>query len=168
MMITHATINDLPVIYQLFEEAICYQQKNNYTGWKNYDKAFLQNDVESGQLFKIADNENVYGIFSICYTDPLIWRGKEKGDALYLHRIVANHSVSKVPVFGLVLDWAKHFAGEKHLRFIRMDTWAENKKIIAYYKSYGFVFVEEYTTPDTPDLPLQHRNLHVTLLELTL
>ena len=52
-MITQATINDLPVIYQLFEEAIEYQRKNNFTGWKNYDRAFLRLDVESGQLYKI-------------------------------------------------------------------------------------------------------------------
>ncbi len=167
-MITQATINDLPVIYQLFEEAIEYQRKNNFTGWKNYDRAFLRLDVESGQLYKILSNEKICGIFSICYTDPFIWREKEKADALYLHRIVANRHVNEGPVFGLVLNWAKHLAQEKRLHFIRMDTWAENKKIIGYYKSYGFSFVEEYTTPDTPDLPLQHRDLHVALLELKL
>jgi hypothetical protein len=168
MMITHATLSDLPVIYQLFEEAIDYQQKNNYTGWKNYDKEFLQHDVESGLLYKIINDDIICGIFSICYADPLIWREKEKGDALYLHRIVARRDANKVPVFRLVLDWAKDFAKEKKLRFLRMDTWAENKKIIGYYESFDFLFVEEYTTPDTPVLPLQHRNLHVTLLELTL
>ena len=167
-MITEATINDLPVIYQLFEEAIHYQQTNNYTGWKSYDKAFLQQDVESGLLYKIISNEKICGIFSICYTDPLIWRDKEKGDALYLHRIVANRNVNEGPVFGLVLNWAKHFAQQKHLHYIRMDTWAENEKIIGYYRSYGFVFVEDYTTPNTPDLPVQHRNLHVALLELSI
>lgn len=165
-MITPATLNDLPVIYKLFEEAIAYQQKNNYIGWKNYDKAFLQQDVEAGLLYKIVNNETISGIFSICYADPFIWRDKEKGDALYLHRIVANRHVNGGPVFGLVLDWAKHFALENRLRFIRMDTWAENDKIIGYYKSYGFSFVETYKTPDTLDLPLQHRNLHIALLEL--
>jgi len=165
-MITPATLNDLPVIYSLFEEAIDYQQKNNYTGWKNYDKAFLQRDVESGLLYKIVNNETICGIFSICYADPLIWREKEKGDALYLHRIVANRHVNGGPVFEQVLDWAKHFAQGKQLRFIRMDTWAENNKLIGYYRNYGFSFVETYTTPDTPDLPLQHRNLSVALLEL--
>lgn len=167
-MITPANFNDLPIIYKLFEEAIDYQQKNNFTGWKNYDKAFLQRDVESGQLYKIINNEQICGIFSVCYTDPFIWREKEKGDAIYLHRIVANRHVNEGPVFGLVLNWAKNMANEKRLRFIRMDTWAENNKIIGYYRSYGFSVVETYTTPDTPDLPLQHRNLNIVLLELVI
>ncbi|MDB5212020.1 MAG: N-acetyltransferase, partial [Sediminibacterium sp.] len=158
--------NDLPAIYQLFEEAIAYQQKNNYIGWKSFDKSFLQIDVENGFLLKIVNEEQIAGIFSICFSDPLIWREMEQGDALYLHRIVANRNIRGVPLFDLVLSWAKNFVKENRLRSIRMDTWAENRKIITYYKSYGFLEVEEYTTPDTADLPLQHRNLHVALLEL--
>jgi hypothetical protein len=49
-----------------------------------------------------------------------------------------------------------------------MDTWADNYKIIEYYKSFGFVFIENYKTPDTPELPIQNRNLNVALLELAL
>lgn len=165
-MITEANIADLPIIYQLFEEAIAFQQKKNYAGWKNYDRTFLQHDVEAGLLFKILNGENIAGIFSVCYADPLIWREKERGDALYLHRIVANRNVNEGPVFAGILNWAKYFAVEKGLRYIRMDTWAENSKLIDYYRGYGFRFIEDYTTADTPELPLQHRNLKVALLEL--
>ena len=49
-----------------------------------------------------------------------------------------------------------------------MDTWAGNEKLINYYKSYGFRFIENYTTANTEDLPEQHRNLKVALLELTI
>lgn len=167
-MITHATIHDLPFIYRLFEEAIAYQKENNYIGWKNYDKDFLRHDVENKLLYKIMQEETISGIFSTCYSDPLIWREKEKNDALYLHRIVANRSVHSVPVFSLILDWAKQFAQEKQLKYLRMDTWAANKKIIDYYTRYGFILVEEYTTPDTTDLPVQHRKLNVALLEMVL
>ncbi len=167
-MITVATLPDLPVIYRLFEEAIEFQRNNNYIGWKNFDKAFLAQDVNAGLLYKIVNDEKIIGIFSICFTDPLIWREKEKGEALYLHRIVANRQLIKEPVFKIVLNWARNFAPERSRRLIRMDTWAGNKKIIGYYMSYGFSFVEDYTTPDTNDLPVQHRNLHVALLELVL
>ena len=46
-----------------------------------------------------------------------------------------------------------------------MDTWADNLKIIDYYKSYGFRVIEDYKTSDSKELPEQHRNLNVTLLE---
>jgi len=163
--IVNATPGDLPEIYRLFEEAIQFQKKNNYIGWNSYDKEFIKADVQNNVLFKIIQGDDIAGIFSICHSDPLIWREKEKGDAIYLHRIVLNRTFRGEKIFQQVLEWATQFARERKLKYIRMDTWAENEKIIDYYKSYGFVFIENYTTPGTDDLPVQHRNLHVALLE---
>ncbi|ULQ51984.1 GNAT family N-acetyltransferase [Flavihumibacter fluvii] len=165
--ITNAAVNDLPVVYQLFEEAILFQERNNYIGWKSYDKEFIQSDIQNGLLFKIINAEDVIAcIFSICYSDSLIWRDKEKGDAVYLHRIVLNRQFAGERIFKKVLEWARGFAAAKKLKYIRMDTWAENEKLIGYYKSHGFSFIENYTTADTVELPVQHRNLNVALLEL--
>ena len=49
-----------------------------------------------------------------------------------------------------------------------MDTWADNEKIIEYYKTFGFKFLENYKTSNEPELPIQNRNLEVALLELKL
>ncbi|MBX9734995.1 MAG: GNAT family N-acetyltransferase [Chitinophagaceae bacterium] len=166
MEIVNANKNDLPFIYKLFEEAIAFQKANNYIGWLNYDKIFLQKDVENLLLYKVVDNENILGIFSICLSDELIWRDKEKADAIYIHRIVLNRQFTGEKIFKHILNWAIAFAAKKQLSFVRMDTWAANKKLIDYYKSYGFQFVEDYTTADTEDLPIQHRNLNVALLQL--
>ena len=157
---------DLPFIYRLFEEAIQFQKQNHYVGWKNYDKEYIQKDVENGLLFKMVREGAIACIFSVCYSDVLIWREKEKGDAIYLHRLVLNREFKGEKVFQSVLNWALFTAKEKGLAYIRMDTWAENEKLIHYYKNYGFQFVENYATADTEDLPLQHRNLNVALLEL--
>ena len=46
-----------------------------------------------------------------------------------------------------------------------MDTWGNNPNIVDYYKSFDFQFIENYTTPNSPDLPMQHRNLYLALLE---
>lgn len=159
---------DLPFIYRLFEEAIRFQKQNHYIGWKNYDKEYIQKDVENGLLFKLVRGKSIVCIFSVCYSDVLIWREKEKGEAIYLHRLVLNREFKGEKVFQSVLNWALFIAKEKGLRYIRMDTWAQNEKLIDYYQNYGFQFVENYTTADTEDLPLQHRNLNVALLELAI
>lgn len=164
--IINATTDDLPRIYQLFEEAILFQKQNGYIGWNSYDKDFVKSDIQNALLFKIVRGQDVLGIFSICHSDELIWREKEQGNAVYLHRIVLNQKFKGEKIFQQVLDWAIRFAVERKLTYIRMDTWADNDKIISYYKSYGFAFIENYTTPGTANLPIQHRNLNVALLEL--
>lgn len=165
LVVQPATADDLNTIYWLFEQAIDYQKKNNFIGWKSYDKSFLQSDVENGLLFKVTDNGEIKCIFSVCYSDILIWREKEKSDAIYLHRIVVHPSSRGERLFGTVLSWAIEEAKKRQMKYIRMDTWAENERIISYYKDYGFRFIENYTTSATEDLPQQHRNLNVALLE---
>ena len=75
--ITNASAGDLEVIYQLFEEAILFQKKNHYVGWNSYDREFIQSDIRDGLLFKMVnENGDIVCIFSICYSDALIWREK--------------------------------------------------------------------------------------------
>jgi hypothetical protein len=163
-----AEMDDLPFVFNLFEQAIQFQKEKGYIGWNSYDRDFITNDVANGLLLKVKHEDGVLGIFCICHTDKLIWREREKGDALYLHRVVLNREFEGARIFSTILNWSKVFAGNHNRRFIKMDTWAGNSKLIEYYKTYGFQFVENYTTADTIDLPIQHRNLNVALLELDL
>ena len=158
--------DDLPMIYHLFDEAILFQKQNHYIGWENYDKEYIRKDVDSGYVFKLLQEEEIVCIFSVCYNDVLIWRERERNDAIYLHRLILNRKFQGEKIFQNILNWVLLCAKKKGLSYVRMDTWAENEKLIGYYKSYGFRFVENYTTLDTKDLPVQHRKLHVALLEL--
>ena len=87
------------------------------------------------------------------------------GNSIYLHRIVVNPEFKGQRLFGTILDWAIEHSKQKGLSSIRMDTWAANPTIIDYYKSFGFAFIENYTTPDSEELPVHNRNLALTLLE---
>jgi len=166
--VENTTMADLDFIYWLFEEAINYQKKNNYAGWNSYDKEYIKRDIENKLQFKIVTGNTIMCIFSICFTDKLIWREKDKGDAIYLHRAVVNPAFKGQKMFEKILDRITIFAKERGLQYVRMDTWAANPHIIDYYKSYGFAFLENYTTPNTAELPEQHRNLTVALLEFKL
>lgn len=90
----------------------------------------------------------------------------DQNDAIDLHRIVVNPNFKGQRQFEKVLNWACQFARQNNLKFVRMDTWADNLKIIEYYKSFRFEFVENYKTTNAAELPIQNRNLNVTLLEM--
>lgn len=166
--IENASLKDLDTICLLFEKAIHFQKSNGYIGWQNYDKEFINTDIQNGLSYKLIKGTEIIGIFSICFNDALIWREKDKQDAIYLHRIVLNQRYKGEKIFSQILHWTKDQADERQLKYIRMDTWADNEKIISYYKSYGFQFIENYITPDIKNLPIQHRNLNVALLEFNL
>ena len=163
--IINTSLNDLDTIYGLFESAIVYQKKNTYPVWKGYDKTALTKDIKEGNQYKIIIGNQIAMLFSVCYSDPLIWGERENGDALYLHRIVVNPEFKGKKLFAMVLAWSIFHGRLNHLPLIRMDTWAENPIMINYYKSFGFNYVDECTTPDSEELAFQNRNLKVALLE---
>jgi len=160
--------SDLEEIFKLFEDSIIYQEKKRYPVWRNYDKNALIKDIDDKNQYKVVIDSKIAIVFSVRYNDKIIWRDLDTGNAIYLHRIVVNPEFKGQKLFGVIVDWAIKHSKRKGLRNIRMDTWAANPTIINYYKSFGFTFVENYTTPDSEELPLHNRKLALTLLEYRL
>lgn len=163
--IQNTTVDDFEFICQLFDEAILYQKNKGFPVWNGYDKNVLKADAKNKLQFKIVEDDTILCVFSICFNDQIIWREKEKEDAIYLHRIVVNPKYKGQKQFEKILSWAKQFGKHKNLKHVRMDTWGDNQSILNYYQSYGFKLIENYTTPTTENLPIQHRNLYLALLE---
>lgn len=160
--------NDLTKVFELFEGSIVYQEQRGYPVWRNYDRDTILADITNRNQYKVVIGDTIAIVFSVRYADKIIWRDLDKGDSIYLHRIVVNPECKGQRLFGVILDWAKRQATTRKLSKIRMDTWASNQTIIDYYRSFGFVFVEKYTTPDSLELPLHNRNLGLALLEYRL
>lgn len=165
MRILNTQFTDLPFIFHLFDLSIQYQEKHGYPVWKNYDQNAIKKDIEAGNQFKILVNDRIAIVFSVAYSDKIIWRTMDTGESVYLHRIVVNPEFKVQKLFGAIVDWAIQLCKEKGLKSIRMDTWAANANIMEYYRGFGFRTVENYTTPNTEELPVHNRKLALTLLE---
>ena len=157
--------SDLEEIFALFEYSIQYQEKKGYPVWRNYDQNTIIKDIKDGNHLKAVIDKKIAIAFSVRYSDKLIWRELDKGNSIYLHRIVVNPEFKGQRQFGTILNWAIEHSKQKGFSNIRMDTWADNPTIIEYYKGFGFSFVENYTTPDNEELPVHNRNLALALLE---
>src|SRR5678816_2431229 len=132
--IIKATTEDLEKILGLFGEAMNLHGKIAYKVWSSIDKTALEKDIANGLQYKIEGDTGIFCIFSIQYDDPMIWFDKDQNDAIYLHRVVADPNFRGQRQFEKILNWVKNFARQKNLKFIRMDTWADNEKLIEYYK----------------------------------
>ena len=166
--IVNTPLTDLEVIFRFFDQSILYQEQKGYPVWRDYDKDAIVRDIENKNQYKVLVGKEPGILFSVCYSDKVIWREREKGDAIYLHRIVVNPVLKGQKLFGVILEWVIKHATQKGLQYIRMDTWQANPNIIEYYKAYGFSFIENFTTPDSAELPVHNRKLDLTLLEYTL
>jgi ribosomal protein S18 acetylase RimI-like enzyme len=166
--VINTEVDDLGQIFQFFEYSINYQEKKGYPVWRNYDKNSIIKDIEDKNQYKVVVDSKTAIVFSVRYADKVIWRELDNGKSIYLHRIVVNPEFKGRKLFGTILEWVIGHSKQKSLTRIRMDTWADNPTIINYYKSFGFTIIENYTTPDSEELPVHNRNLALTLLEYKL
>ncbi|HEY3430532.1 MAG TPA: GNAT family N-acetyltransferase [Cyclobacteriaceae bacterium] len=166
--VVNSELTDLKQIFDLFDQSIIYQEKHGYPSWRNYDQRAVVRDVESRNSYKIVADSKTAIVFSVCYTDKIIWREHDKGESIYLHRIVVNPEFKGQKLFGKILEWTIKHGREKGCKNIRMDTWSANPAIMKYYEGFGFRFIENYTTPDTEELPVHNRKLALSLLEYAL
>jgi ribosomal protein S18 acetylase RimI-like enzyme len=163
--VEHSVPSDLDTVYDLFDKSVQYQIQNGYPDWRYYDKNAIRRDIDEGNHYKICTDGHIAIVFSVRYSDKIIWRERDQQDAVYLHRIVVNPAFKGRKLFGEILDWSADHCRQKNLAFVRMDTWAHNPNLIRYYEGFGFEFVENFTTPDTVELPVHNRNLALALLE---
>jgi len=163
--VINTDVRDMRQIFELFDLSVQYQERKGYPIWRNYDKNTIAKDIKEKNQYKVVIGLSMVMIFSVRYSDKIIWRELDRGNSIYLHRIVVNPAFKGQRLFGAILDWAIEHSKQNRLETVRMDTWAENMTIINYYKSFGFTFVENYTTPDDEELPIHNRNLALTLLE---
>lgn len=164
-MVEMTNLSDLPVVLWMFEQAMAVN-KPGYKVWPTIDTAALQKDIENGLQYKLIQTNQIRCVFSVQFSDPFIWGDRDRTDAVYLHRIVVHPDFKGQRQFDCVLEWAKGLSRQRKLSCIRMDTWADNDRIINYYKSFGFAFVGVRTTGNHSELPIQNRNLNVALLEM--
>lgn len=164
--ISNTTLDDWTKVMELFEKAKSFQKNNQVNVWGQMDEIRLKKDIENRLQYKIIQNFEILCIFTVQFTDSLIWRNRNDIPAIYLHRIVIDQKFKGQKLFEKVLNWAKRYALENNLKYIRMDTWADNSKLIGYYKSFGFEFLGNYKTGNDVNLPTQHRNQDVALMEM--
>jgi ribosomal protein S18 acetylase RimI-like enzyme len=155
-------------ICQLFDNAIKWQKDNGHIAWKGFDKEELAREIADKQQYKVVKAGKITSVFSVCYNDPIVWQERNEDKAIYLHRIVVDFNLKEPRQFEKILKWAIKEASIQGIKYIRMDTWHNNAQIVEYYSTYGFKIVGYVSTPDTANMPITYRNLHLVLLEIAL
>lgn len=166
MEIVNATSEDFEKIFDLYDKAIEFQKTVFDKHWLGFDTPLVNREIAENRLWKIVEDGRIACIFSVAYTDPMIWGEKSKDPAIYIHRIVTNPDFRGRGYARIITEWARTHAAENGLRFIRMDTWGDNQTLIDYYQTCGFSFLGLTTPEISDDLPKHYHGISLSLFEI--
>ena len=132
---------DMEMFYKLWQQAIAYHIENDYPIFPVFPREQIWNEIEEGLHYSVYSKKDKFiGFFSLALEDYIIWEELEKGDAVYIHRMCSNRKFKEYNLSKIVLDWAYQYVKERKRKYVRMDTWGENKSLVNHYIFSGFKF----------------------------
>jgi ribosomal protein S18 acetylase RimI-like enzyme len=164
-VISDVLSEELPLVHGFYEAAIAFQKLHDYNVWNGYAKELLVKEARDHLLHKLEIDGKIALVFSAIYSDKLLWHETDRDDAVYVHRLAVNPEYRGRKLFRHVFAWLLEEAKNKKRKFLRLDTWGDNPKMIRYYESFGYRFVRNYSSGNDERLPPPHRNLFFALME---
>jgi len=166
IQVTLSKPEDLALIFEFYDLAIAHQKKVFNKHWKGFDEELVKQELQEQRQFKILVNDVVACIFAVTFNDPQIWEERDLQPSIYIHRIVTHPNFRGYGFVNHIIDWAKAYAKSNQLAYVRMDTWADNDKLLAYYTGCGFAHVGQITIGKDSGLPKHYEGISLNLFEI--
>jgi Acetyltransferase (GNAT) family len=166
MLILNSSLKDLPNIFRLYDLATAYQKSKSNHHWQPFDPPLIETEIKERRHWKIVKDETVVCIFSTSTDDSLIWGKKDNESALYLHRIATDLDHRGNNYVSFIIEWVKTNAQRTGVKFIRLDTFSENQKLVDYYLKCGFSLLKVVTLKKSKRLPKHYHNASLGLFEI--
>ncbi len=157
-MISNCTKDDVNEILSLYDAARNLQTKKGMVVWPIFEKNLIEKEIDEHRQWKLIVDNTIACNWAITFDDKDIWEEKEKGDAIYIHRIATNPTMRGNRYVDKIVEWAKEYAREKGKRYVRLDTLGNNKGLIKHYTSAGFRFLGIFHLSDISNLPGHYHN----------
>lgn len=165
MRVEPATFDDVPAVRAAYADARTTQRERGATLWPEFPDASIRAEVETGRLYRVVEGDTLVGVFSVAYEDEAIWGEHERGEHVYLHRIARAATYPGRGLLSAVLAWARAQCRALGRAGLRMDTWASNEPLVAFYERQGFRVVGRRRIEIEPRLPAHYHGAELTLLE---
>jgi hypothetical protein len=160
-----ATAADLPAIRGAYANAQVMQRAQHAPEWPGFADESILREIGDGRLYRIMDGDAIAGGFTIAYDVAAIWGDLERGAHIYLHRIARTEHRASGRLMDAVMDWSLARCEELGREGLRIDTWAANPALQAYYGSFGFTLVATRRMGNDPRLSPHYVGLELALME---
>ncbi|HET6769170.1 MAG TPA: GNAT family N-acetyltransferase [Chitinophagaceae bacterium] len=148
---------DVHKILSLYESARTLQTQKGMVVWPPFERPFIEKEINERRQWKLVIDDIIACNWAHTFEDKEIWEEKEKGDAIYIHRIATNPIFRGNRYIDKIVKWAKEYAMQNGKLFVRLDTLGKNTRLIEHYQSAGFQFLGMVELADTSALPAHYQ-----------
>ena len=112
---------------------------------------WIENAIARGEVYLACDDGAVIGAVILQEADPDTWGEASLADpASYIHGLRVRRSAAGRGVGRALIAWAERELAARGKRLARLDCWAANDALCAYYERAGYRRVGTRTFTDGP------------------
>jgi GNAT superfamily N-acetyltransferase len=146
--IRRSTPDDLPAVLQLYDEAVAWLNAQGITEqWGTTpvsERPHLVKEISDFLGYgMIAQGAEIQSFIAVDFTTPDYFPSYAEQPTVmaggYVHTLVARRKPIARGVGADLLRWAEQHTQSQGKNYLRLDCWAGNPKLIAYYERRGFV-----------------------------
>ena len=146
LLIRRAAIDDAPILLSLWLDAAEWLQAKGIDQWHpsrfSLDGAIAA--IRDAEVYIAELGREAVGTYLIMWSDPVIWRELDDGEAGYIHKLAVRRDCKgRGLVLKLLRDAERRIAG-RGKRLIRLDCMADNERLNRYYLDAGYAFVRRH------------------------
>ena len=168
MTIINSVPADIDAIFALYEAGTALQKTLSKKHWKGFQRTLVEQEIAEYRQWKIMEGNQMACCFAVAFSDPFIWQEKSKDPAIYIHRIATHPGFRGNGYVKNIVEWARAFASQNGLKYIRMDTGSGNERLNNYYIACGFTYLGISSYPITENLPEHYKAGSSSLFEISL
>ena len=140
--------DDLYAVLQIYDEAIVWLNTQGITEqWGTTpvsERPHLVKEISDFLHYgMVAEDDQIQGFIAVNFITPDYFAPYAQQPAVmdggYVHTLVARRMPNVRGVGADLLGWAEKYTRGQGKAYLRLDCWAGNPKLIAYYESRGFV-----------------------------
>ena len=169
MKIAKCTANDTTEILRLYKIASEFQKaKQTVVVWPDFKRELVETEIAEDRQWKLIIDDEIACVWAITFNDEQIWEERNADSAIYIHRIATNPNFRGNNFVSMIVEWAREYARNNNIDFVRLDTLGNNTKLIEHYTNAGFEFLGMFDLKNTEGLPDHYHNVPACLFEIKL
>jgi len=145
-----ATLNDLPQIWVILQNAIQRRKEDGSNQWQDGypNTQVVEKDIEQGAGFVLADGDSIAGYCAILINDEPAYaeiKGKwlTDDDFVVFHRVAISEDHLGKGLSGKMLNYIEDFARNNNINSVKADTNFDNGAMKHVFEKAGYVYCGE-------------------------
>lgn len=147
ILITQATLSDLPSIMKVIEDAQAVLKLQHSGQWQDGSPSIvtIRNDIENNNFYVAKKEHSVVGVFALLSYEPAydnllsgVWRFQ--APYLVIHRFAVSSSFARQGIATKMLNYCEEIAKQNHIHVLRVDTHDKNIPMKNLLIKHGYQF----------------------------